>query len=234
MGITKIVLSTTFMLGLTATSALALSPVPVQCRDMASLPIKLVDFTAKGKKTVKIRSIGFLEAKLVERGFTVVDGRRHGELYFFRLTKDGYEVLLTVDGRSADIVGLKIISAPAGVTLKPRGSAGNYYVDWTYEYGYSVDVATYETYHSYTEAEISSTEAYAEVYLTEEEITTETTEVSTYEESMTTEESVVADLDQGDPGDEAGDAEITEDVASYPDETDQEAADEPSDGTDEE
>ena len=70
--------------------------------------------------------------------------------------------------------------------------------------------------------------------MSSEEITTETTEVSTYEESMTTEESVVADLDQGDPGDEAGDAEITEDVASYPDETDQEAADEPADGSDEE
>ena len=133
MGITKIVLSTTFMLGLTATSALALSPVPVQCRDMASLPIKLVDFTAKGKKTVKIRSIGFLEAKLVERGFTVVDGRRHGELYFFRLTKDGYEVLaeagcITVNfvaslGRAAREAQLALRFGPVSIKREDAGHA---------------------------------------------------------------------------------------------------------------
>ena len=234
MRIVKIGMSVMLLMGLAASGAWALSPIPVPNHKSTSSSISLVDFSAKGKKAVKLRSIGFLEAKLVERGFTVVDGRRHGELYFFHLTKEGYDLLLTVDGRSADIVGLKIISAPAGVTLKPRGSAGNYYVDWTYEYGYSVDVATYETYHSYTATEISSTEVYAEVYLTEEEITTETTEVATYEEHMTTEESTVADLDQGDPGDEVGDAEVTEDVASYPDETDQQAADEPADGSDEE
>lgn len=233
MRITKIGLSITFMLGLTASSAWALTPVPASGLGVTSQPITLVDFSAKGKKVVKIRSIGFLQSKLVERGFTVVDGRRHGQLYFFRLDKDGYDVIMTVDGRSANIVGLEIVSVPAGVTLKPRGSAGNHYVDWTYEYGYSVDVATYETYHSYTEAEISSTEVYAEVYLTEEEITIETSEVASYEVSMTTEESVVADLDEGDPSDAAGDAIVTEDVGSYPDETDQQAANEPADGTEE-
>lgn len=234
MKIGRIGLSTTLLLGLTASSAWALSPAPAPSHVAKPLSITLADFSGKGKKAVKVRSISFLQGKLVKLGFTVIDGRRHGALYFFHLTKEGYDLLLTVDGRSATVVGLKIISAPAGVTLKPRGSAGNYYVDWTYEYGYSVDMATYETYHTYTEVEISSTEVYSEVYMSSEEITTETTEVSTYEESMTTEESVVADLDQGDPGDEAGDAEITEDVASYPDETDQQAADEPADGTDEE
>ena len=234
MRIVKIGTSVMLLLGLAASGAWALSPIPVPNHIATPLSISLAEFSAKGKKAVKIRSIGFLQANLVERGFTVVDGRRHGELYFFHLTKEGYDLLLTVDGRSAAIVGLKIISAPAGVTLKPRGSAGNHYVDWTYEYGYSVEMTTYETYHSYTETEISSTEVYDEVYLTEEEITTETTEVATYEESMTTEESAVADLDEGDPGDEAGDAEAVEDVASYPDETDQEAADEAPDGSDEE
>ena len=233
MRLALISLGSSFIVGLCATTAFARVPVPT--RSTMTLPpqISLATFSAKGKKAVKIRSIGFLEARLTERGFTVVDGRRHGALYFFRLTKDGYSVLITVDGRSADIVGLKILSAPAGATPKPRGSAGNHYIDWTYEYGYSVDVTTYNSYHSYITAEVSSTEVYAEVYLTKEEITTETSEVSSYEENMTEEETVAEDLDHGYSGDEAGNDEVADDPDSYPDETDQQAADEPEDGTEE-
>jgi hypothetical protein len=226
-----------FITGLSTLHANAVSAFPRYVRTgSVSAAFTLVDFDADGKKDVRTRSVGFLAKQLQGKGFQVVEAKRHGFLYYFKVTKDGYTILLTVDGRSADIVGLTILDKPANAVVRQRGSSGNNFVDETYEFGVVIEETVYESYYSYTEEEIETTESesYSDVYMDNEEITEESTEVDVYEENMSTEEMEAEDLGYDTPEDASDQAEIDEPVADYPDETAAEEADEPSDGGDEE
>ena len=239
MNIRAIRLLVIFMTGLSTLHANTVSAFPRYVRTgPVAATFTLVDFDADGKRDVRIRSVGFLAKQLQGKGFQVVEAKRHGFLYYFKVAKDGYTILLAVDGRSADIVGLTILDKPAGATVRQRGSSGSNFVDETYEFGVVIEVSVYESYYSYTEEEIeiteTETETSSDVYMNDEEITEESTEVDTFEENMSTEEMEVEDLGYDTPEDVADQAEIDEPVADYPEETAAEEADEPSDGGDEE
>lgn len=140
----------------------------------------------------------------------------------FRSSKNGFNVLISVDARNGKIIGVKILSAPAGKKPRAPKSAGNRFVDETYEFGYVVTEADYLTYYEFTSVEYSSTEVYTSYsletseFVSYEEISTETTDTSiTYEAD---------DLDQGDAGDEEGNTEATVAADDLPDEVSAEEA----------
>ncbi len=204
-------------------------------RDMAKngvspLAIEVATTTTK-KKSVKMRSVSYITAKLKKKGYAVRDARRKGQIYMFRSSKNGFTLLISVDARNGKIVGLKILSAPAGKKPRAPKSAGNRFLDETYEFGYVVTETEYFSYYEFTSAEYSSTEVYTSYsmetseFVSYESITTETVDSSvTYESD---------DLDQGDQGDAEGNTEATLAVDELPDETsDSEVpADQPADQT---
>ena len=151
----------------------------------------------------KMRSAGFLIAKLEKLGVAVHDTRREGQVYLFLIEHEGTTAIVAVDGYSSEIIGVNVLTYATGVAERPANSVGIHFVDFTYEFGYEVEQTTYETYSEVSSVEVSSTESYSEVSYEESE------EVSyvdiTYDEG--TNEEDVADLDQGDEGDAAGDAE---------------------------
>lgn len=151
----------------------------------------------------KMRSAGFLKAALEKKGVTVTSIHREGQVYLFLVDSAGTTAIVAVDGYSAEIIGVNVLTYAAGVTERPVNSAGVHFVDFTYEFGYIVEESVYLSYTEITSEEYSSTEEYTEVsYEESEEVSYEDV---TYDENTTEED--VADLDQGTPEDEAGDAE---------------------------
>lgn len=163
-------------------------------------PLKITQ--AKALKH-KMRSAGFLIARLEKLGVKVNDSRREGQVYLFLIEHEGTTAIVAVDGYSSEIIGVNVLTYAAGVVERPTNSAGVHFVDFTYEFGYTVEQTTYETYSEVSSVEVSSTESYSEVsYEESEEVSYEDI---TYDEGSNEED--VADLDQGDEGDAAGDAE---------------------------
>ena len=154
-------------------------------------------------KKHKMRSASFLKAALEKKGVTVTDVRRHGQIYLFRVEDSGTVAIVSVDGYSAKIIGVHVLTYAAGVTQRPAGSAGVYFIDFSYEFGYIVELTVFESYTEITSEELAMSEEYTEVsYEESEEVSYEDV---AYEEGTTEEE--VADLDQGDDGDQVGDTE---------------------------
>lgn len=173
----------------------------------------------------KMRSAGFLKLRLEKKGVKVEDVRREGQVYLFLVDADGTKAIVAIDGYSSEIIGINVLTYAAGIAERPVNSAGVHFVDFTYEFGYVVEEATFSSYTEITSEEYSSSEEYTEVsYEESEEVSYEDI---TYDEGSTEEDA--ADLDQGDEGDAAGDQE-----ADIQDDAD-EAADEGSsdDGGDE-
>ncbi len=177
--------------------------------DALKMPVISVKATSH-----KMRSAGFLKAALEKKGVTVNAARREGQVYLFLVDSAGTSAIVAIDGYSSEIIGINILTYAAGVAERAANSAGKHFVDFTYEFGYIVEQSVYESYTEVTTEEYSSTEEYSEVsYEESEEVTYEDV---TYEDSATED---VADLDQGDDGDQAGDAEAdVQDDASEPEE----------------
>ena len=215
-------LSMLVALGITVSSAEAFTVARDTFKNSTSPLAIAVATTTTKKKSVKMRSVGYVTTKLKAKGYAVRDARRKGQIYMFRSSKNGFNLLISVDARNGKIVGVKILSAPAGKKPRKPNSAGNRFVDETYEFGYVVTEADYLTYYEFTSVEYSSTEVYTSYsletseFVSYESITTETTDTSvTYEAD---------DLDQGDAGDEEGNTEATVAADDFPDETDAEEA----------
>ncbi len=145
----------------------------------------------------KIRSAHFVVTALTKKGFKVDGVRRKAQVYFVKVGQGGSTAILAVDGYSAEIIGLKLLTAGAGTTPKKRGSGPRRFIDATYEFGYIIRESVYESYTVISSTEISSTEEYSFVSYSESE------EV-TYEE---VEHDASADLDDGTAEDTAGDTE---------------------------
>ena len=154
-------------------------------------------FAAEGHQKHKMRSAAFIATALEKKGFKVDEVRRHAQVYFVKVSEGGSTAILAIDGYSSELIGLKVLELAAGTTAKPKGTGGNHFVDITYEFGYEVDVATYDSYVEYSSEELTHTEEYAEV-------TYDESQEVTYEK---VEEEASADLDEGTPGDAAGDQE---------------------------
>jgi hypothetical protein len=151
----------------------------------------------------KMRSAGFIKTALEKKGVTVTSMRREGQVYLLLIEDAGSTAIVAVDGYSSEIIGINVLTYPAGATERAANSAGTHFVDFTYEFGYIVEETTYESYTEVTSEEYASTEEYTEVtYDSSEEVSYEDV---TYDENTTEEDS--ADLDQGTADDEAGDAE---------------------------
>jgi hypothetical protein len=164
----------------------------------------------------KMRSAGFLKAKLEKKGVKVEDVRREGQVYLFLVDSAGTKAIVAIDGYSSEIIGVNVLTYAAGVAERPTNSAGVHFIDFTYEFGYVVEQATFSSYVEVSSEETTTTEEYSEVsYEESEEVSYE--EIS-YDEGSTEEDD--ADLDQGDDGDEAGDqeADIQDDADEAPDE----------------
>lgn len=160
----------------------------------------------------KMRTAGFLKARLEKKNVVVDDVRREGQVYLFLVHDGETKAIVAVDGYSSEIIGVKVLTYPAGSAAVPVNSAGRHFSGFNYEFGYVVEQASFESYTEITTEETSSTEEYTEVsYEESEEVSYE--DIS-YDEGSTEED--VADLDQGDAGDEAGDAEA--DIQDNPDE----------------
>lgn len=144
----------------------------------------------------KFRSAHFIATALEAKGLTVEDIRRKGQLYMVKVSDDGTTAILAIDGYSAELVGLHVLTLAPGATAKPKGSGGNHFVDITYEYGYIVEESVYSSYTEVTTEELSMTEEYSETSI-------ETSEEVSYEEI---DDGATGDLDEGQPGDDEGDA----------------------------
>lgn len=143
----------------------------------------------------KIRSAHFIVHKLEKKGFKVSDVRRKAQVYFVKVGKGPSTAVLAVDGYSAEIIGLTLVNAGAGVTPKPRGSGPRHFVDLVYEFGYIIPIAVYESYTVISSTEISSTSSYTSVsYSESEEVTYDAVE-----------HDAASDLDDGTSGDSVGD-----------------------------
>ena len=162
----------------------------------------------------KMRSAAFIKTHLEKKGVKVEDIRREGQVYLLLVDVDGTKAIVAIDGYSSEIIGVNVITYAAGVTERAANSSGKHFVDFTYEFGYVVEEATFTSYTEITTEEYSSTEEYSEVsYEESEEVSYE--DIS-YDEGSTEED--VADLDQGEDGDEAGDTEADiQDDADEPD-----------------
>lgn len=164
----------------------------------------------------KMRSAGFLKARLEKKNVIVDDVRREGQVYLFLVHDEETKAIVAIDGYSSEIIGVKVLTYPPGTDAVPVNSAGRHFSGFSYEFGYVVEQATFESYTEITSEETTSTEEYTEVsYEESEEVSYEDI---TYDEGSTEED--VADLDQGDPGDEAGDteADIQDNADEAPDE----------------
>ena len=209
-------LSLLLTLGITISNAEAFSVArDVANNGVSPLALEVVTTSTK-KKSVKMRSVSYVTGKLKAKGYAVRDARRKGQIYMFRSSKNGFNLLISVDARNGKIVGVKILSAPAGKKPRKPKSAGNRFVDETYEFGYVVTEADYLTYYEFTSVEYSSTEVYTSYsletseFVSYESISTETTDTSvTYEAD---------DLDQGDAGDDEGNSEASVAADDMPDE----------------
>ena len=211
-------------LGIMVSSAEAFTVARDAARNNVS-PLAIAIATTIQKKSVKMRSVSYISSKLKTKGYVVRDARRKGQIYIFRTSKNGFVLLISVDARNSKIVGVKILSAPAGKQPRTKGSAGNRFVDETYEFGYGVSEAEYLSYNEFTEAEYLSTVEYTSYalaiseFVSYEAISTEATDASiTYEAD---------DLDQGEVGDAEGNTEATVVAEDMPDDTS--AEDTPSD-----
>lgn len=154
-------------------------------------------YAASAMHQHKMRSAHFIVTAVEKLGLKVEGLRRKAQVYFVEVSQDGSRAIMAIDGYSAEIIGLNIISLAPGKTAKAKGTGGNHWVDITYVFGYVVDVATYESYTEVSSTEISVSEEYTEVsYEESEEVT--------YEEVEATAE---ADLDEGTAEDAAGDQE---------------------------
>ena len=158
----------------------------------------------------KIRSAHFVVNAVTKKGFKVENVRRKAQVYFVKVNQGGSTAILAIDGYSSEIIGLTLLKAAAGATLKVAGSGPRHYVDILYPFGYIVTESVYASYTSISSTEISSTSSYSYASYAESE------EVS-YEE---VEHDESADLDEGTTEDTAGDAE-----ASANDDADDGAAD---------
>lgn len=182
-------------------------------KELEATPLRVIRVEAIKHK---MRSAGFLKARLEKKNVVVDDVRREGQVYLFLVHDGEAKAIVAVDGYSSEIIGVKVLTYPAGTAAVPVNSAGRHFTGFTYEFGYVVEQASFESYTEITTEETSSTEEYTEVsYEESEEVSYEDI---TYDEGSTEED--VADLDQGDAGDEAGDAEadIQDDADEAPDE----------------
>ncbi len=164
----------------------------------------------------KMRTAGFLKARLEKKNVVVDDVRREGQVYLFLVHDEEMKAIVAIDGYSSEIIGIKVLTYPPGTDAVPVDSAGRHFSGFSYEFGFVVEQATFENYTEITTEETSSTEEYTEVsYEESEEVSYEDI---TYDEGSTEED--VADLDQGEPGDEAGDteADIQDNADEAPDE----------------
>ena len=94
----------------------------------------LAALPASAEAAEHLRSPYQVASDLGARGYRVADLRRMGAAYAVAATgPSGNRVLLTVDGRSGEIVGLQVLKWAPGV--KPRPAHGARYVDDTYVFG---------------------------------------------------------------------------------------------------
>ncbi len=210
-------LSMLVALGITVSSAEAFTVARDTVKNSVSPLAIAIATTTIQKKSVKMRTVSYISGKLKTKGYVVRDARRKGQIYIFRTSKNGFVLLISVDARNSKIVGVKILSAPAGKQPRAKGSAGNRFVDETYEFGYGVSEAEYLSYYEFTQAEYLSTVEYTvyalaiSEFVSYEAISTEATDASiTYEAD---------DLDQGEAGDAEGNAEATVVADDMPDDT---------------
>ena len=136
-----------------------------------------VSITPAAAETVKllkhkIRSAHFVVTALNKKGFKVNDVRRKAQVYFVKVDQGGSTAILAVDGYSAEIIGLKLLTAGQGITPKQRGSGPRRFTDITYEFGYIIRESVYESYTVVSSTEISSSEEYSFVsYAESDEVT---------------------------------------------------------------
>ncbi len=210
-------LSMLVALGITVSSAEAFTVARDTVKNSVSPLAIAIATTTIQKKSVKMRTVSYISGKLKTKGYVVRDARRKGQIYIFRASKNGFVLLISVDARNSKIVGVKILSAPAGKQPRAKASAGNRFVDETYEFGYGVSEAEYLSYYEFTQAEYLSTVEYTvyalaiSEFVSYEAISTEATDASiTYEAD---------DLDQGEAGDAEGNTEAAIVAEDMPDDT---------------
>jgi hypothetical protein len=162
---------------------------------------------------MNLRSVSFIAAKLIERGFVIADARRQGQIYIFSTSKNGYVQYISVDARDARIVGLKVLSAPAGVELRAPESSGNRFIDESYEFGYAVTEAEYQGLKAFTSTELASTAIYTITELTD-------ADVLIYEPLDDVADGS-DDLDKGEVGDAEGNVLVDSAVPAEPSAEDQ-------------
>ncbi len=195
----KLLIISTSILALSLSAASGASAIQMT-KPSAGVDLPVVSVKAT---THKMRSAGFLKAALEKKGVTVTSIHREGQVYLFLVDSAGTTAIVAVDGYSSEIIGVNVLTYAAGIVERPVNSAGVHFVDFSYKFGYIVEESVYLSYTEITSEEYSSTEEYTEVsYEESEEVSYEDV---TYDENTTEED--VADLDQGTPGDEAGDTE---------------------------
>lgn len=152
-------------------------------------------------ETHKIRSASFIRTALEHEGFKVIAMRRKAQLYVVKAELDGVVAILAINALSSQIVGVNVVSVPAGVTAKPAGSGPRHYTSVTTEFGYEVEESSFSSYTEVTTEEITTSESYEEVSYAESE------EVE-YEDA---DDDSSGDLDEGSADDDAGDDAADED-----------------------
>jgi hypothetical protein len=151
---------------------------------------------------IQMRSAGFLAAKLQALGFKVVQAAKLGQVYTFRVSKNGFTDMLSVDARNAKIIGVNTLTAPADATPSPAGSEGNHFSDETYEFGYSVSEADFSGLEQFSAEDLAVTDPYVTATLDDADY------VPYDEVSGAPDDS--DDLDKGEPGDAEGNALVSD------------------------
>ena len=162
---------------------------------LAALTLLATTDASFAAAAARFRSAHFIVSQLETKGLKVEDVRRKGELYMVKVSESGTTALLAIDGYSSELVGLHVISLAPGAKAKPRGTAGNHFVDITYDYGYVIEESAFLSYTEVSSTELTSTEDYSEVSISSsDEIKYDAVDDAT-----------AGDLDQGLAGDDQGD-----------------------------
>ncbi len=113
-------------------------------------------------------SAHFLVEALKTKKIAVDDVRRIGQVYFLRVDDAGTRAIVAIDGFTAEIVGLTVLSVAGGGA--PVQSSARHFTSTSSSFGLVVTETTFESYTEITSEELSSTEEYSEVSISESEM----------------------------------------------------------------
>lgn len=113
-------------------------------------------------------SAHFLVEALKTKKIKVDDVRRIGQVYFLRVDDAGTRAIVAIDGFTAEIVGLTVLSVAGGGA--PVQSSVRHFTSTSSSFGLVVTETTFESYTEITSEELSSTEEYSEVSISESEM----------------------------------------------------------------